>query len=129
MANRKTKDDQAQEKASLEAQRAAEHEAYVAGLPMRVLMLQAESAELGVDLRFKTHEGYPVVGFFHPNWDWIYIGFSPKASDPWEIISLEHSFQTLRDAREQERQERELAKIAKTKLTPEELAALFRYPR
>ena len=129
MSRSALKEARERERAEAEAKHAAEQVAFVAGLPMRLLMLHAESAELGVDLRFKTHEGYPVVGFFHPNWDWIYIGFSPKASDPWEIISLEHSFQTLRDAREQERQERELAKIAKTKLTPEELAALFRYPR
>lgn len=129
MSRTSTKETKVRKGAEDEAKHAAEHAEYVAGLPMRVLMLQAESAELGVDLRFKTHEGYPVVGFYHPNWDWIYIGFNPKGSDPWEIISLEHSFQTLRDAREQERQERELAKIAKTKLTSEELAALFRYPR
>jgi hypothetical protein len=129
MANRKTKDDQAQEKASLEAQRAAEHEAYVASLPMRVLMLMTECAELGVDTRVTSRDGYPAVGFYHESFDWTYIVTGPEASDSWEMDNLEADFRTIRSMREQEKRKRELAKAVRSKLTPDEIDALFRYPQ
>lgn len=129
MTKRKTKEELAQEKAALEAQRAAEHEAYVAGLPMRVLMLKTQCAELGVDTRFTSRDSYPVVGFYHENWDWTYIALGPNGSEPWEMDNLEADFRALRELQEAEKGKRELAKAVRAKLTPEELDALFRYPR
>ena len=129
MAKRKTKEELAQEKSALEAQRAAEHAEYVAGLPMRVLMLMTESAELGVDTRVTSRDGFPVVGFYHEKWDWTYIALGPNGSEPWEMDNLEADFRALRELQEAEKRKRELAKAVRAKLTPEELNALFRYPR
>lgn len=129
MAKRKTKEELAQEKSALEAQRAAEHAEYVAGLPMRVLMLMTESAELGVDTRVTSRDGFPVVGFYHEKWDWTYIALGPNGSEPWEMDNLEADFRALRELQEAEKRKRELAKAVRAKLTPEELHALFRYPR
>jgi hypothetical protein len=129
MAKRKTKEERAQEKSALEAQRAVEHAEYVAGLPMRVLMLQVESVELGVGTQVKSHNGYPVVGFYHESFDWTYIVTGPEASEPWELENLEADFRAIRSMREQEKRKRELAKAVRDKLTPDELDALFRYPK
>ncbi len=129
MAKRKTKEELAQEKSALEAQRAAEHAEYVAGLPMRVLMLMTESAELGVDTRVTSRDGFPVVRFYHEKWDWTYIALGPNGSEPWEMDNLEADFRALRELQEAEKRKRELAKAVRAKLTPEELHALFRYPR
>ena len=129
MANRKTKEERAQEKSALEAQRAAEHAEYVAGLPMRVLMLMTESAELGVDTRVTSRDGFPVVGFYHEKWDWTYIALGPNGTESWEMDNLEADFRALRELKEEEKRKRELAKAVRAKLTPEELHALFRYPR
>jgi len=129
MARRKTKEELAQEKAALEAQWAAERADYVAVLPMRVLLLMTECAELGVDTRVTSRDGYPAVGFYHESFDWTYIVTGPEASDSWEMDNLEADFRTIRSMREQEKRKRELAKAVRSKLTPEELDALFRYPQ
>jgi hypothetical protein len=47
----------------------------------------------------------------------------------WEVSNLEADFGAIRELREQEKRKRELAKQVREKLTPEELDALFRYPR
>lgn len=129
MPSRKTKEDRLREKSALEAQKAAEHETYIAGLPMRVLMLMTECAELEVDTQVKSYNGYPVVGFYHEKWDWAYIALGPNGSEPWEMDNLEADFRALHQMLEEEKRKRELAKAVRSKLTPEELNALFRYPQ
>lgn len=129
MASGKTKEDRAREKAALEAQRAAEHDSYVAALPMRLLLLQAQCAELGVEAKVRSHKGFPVVEFYHESFDGIVIVTGPEPSAVWEMDNLEADFRAIRELREQENRKRELAKAVRSKLTPEELHALFRYPQ
>ena len=123
------KETKVHKRAEAEAKHAAVHAAFVAGLPMRLLELMAQCKELGVDTQVISNAGNIVVNFYHENWDSIYIVTGDDPSQEWEVSNLESNFQEIREQREQEKRRRELAKQVREKLTPEELDALFRYPR
>jgi hypothetical protein len=129
MSRSALKETKVHKRAEAETKHAAENAAFVTGLPMRLLELMAQCKELNVDTQVISKDGNIVVGFYHENWNWVHIGTGNDPSQVWEVSNLEADFGAIRELREQEKRKRELAKQVREKLTPEELDALFRYPR
>jgi hypothetical protein len=104
------------------------HIAETQTIPMRVLELNSQCRELGIDTRVSSKDGVVTAGYHYPGWGgWINIRMGAETSDPWEVSVLEDNFARVRQARQEEAQERELAKTAASKLTPEELTALLKH--